>query len=157
MADDGIQLHLEAVFYDLWQLVAVPGMSLGVGQGLYCFLRTGDGRRIELVTVRHRLNALHHFGNLIGVGNNNLIGCFLAQISKLFQHFFGGMQIKGRLQICILIVLSSLQNGAQLGILRIEKMHVAGGHNQLAHAFAQLINPTVMLLELLLSAIALPH
>ena len=153
MADNSVQLHLQAVLNNLRQLFSVPFMRFGIGQITHCILRTGNRRRIQLVTVGNRLNTLNHVRNLIGIRNNNLVGCLLAQIRELLEHLLRSVQVQRRLQIRILVALTGLQNRTQLCILRIEEMHVAGCYSQLAQAFAQLIDFAVMLAQILLRAV----
>ena len=78
VAHNGIQLHLQPVLHDLRQLIPVPSMSLSVGKGLYGLLGARNGRRIKLIPIRHGLNLIHHIRDFIGIGDHNLIGCFLA-------------------------------------------------------------------------------
>ena len=78
VADNCVQLHFQPIFHNLRQLFTVPFVSLGVGKIFYRLLRAGNGRRIQLVAVRHRLKALNQLGNFIGVGNYHLIGNILA-------------------------------------------------------------------------------
>ena len=157
MADNSIQLHLQAVLNNLRQLFAVPFMRLGIRQITHGILRTGNGRRIQLIAVGHRLNAFNHIRNLIGIRNNNLISCFLAQIRELLEHLLRSMQVQRRLQIRILVALTGLQNRTQLCILRIEEMHVTGCHRQLAQALAQLVDFAVMLPQILLRTVIFTH
>ena len=132
-------------------------MRLDIGQITHGILRTGNRRRIQLVAVRNRLNTLNHIRNLIGIGNNNLVGCLLVQIRELLEHLLRSVQVQRRLQIRILVALTCLQNRTQLCILRIKEMHVAGCHSQLAQALAQLIDFAVMLAQILFGAIVFPH
>ena len=44
VADNSIQLHLQAVLNNLRQCFAVPFMRLGIGQITHCILRTGNRR-----------------------------------------------------------------------------------------------------------------
>ena len=157
MSNNRVQLHLQAILHDLRQLIPIPRMRLSIGEIFNCVLRAGDGGRIELITVWNWLNAVHQVRYLIGIGDDDLIGSLLTQISKLLQHLLSCVQIERRLQLRILVVLRRLQNGAQLGILWIEEMHIACGHDQLAHALAQLINATIMFLEILWGAVALAN
>ena len=157
MADNRVQLHLQAVLDKLRQLIAIPGMSLGIGKVAHRLLRTGDERRIQLVTVRHRLEALHHIADLVRIRNHDLIGRLLAQIGEFLKHFLRRMQIQRRLHIRVLIFLAGLQNRTQLCILRIQEMHVAGRHDELAQLFAQLINLAVMRTQILLGTHILAH
>ena len=157
VADNRVQLHLQAVLDKLRQLIAIPGMCLGIGKVAHRLLRTGDERRIQLVTVRHRLEALHHLANLVRIRNHDLIGRLLAQIGEFLEHFLRRMQIQRRLHISVLIFLAGLQNRTQLCILRIEEMHVAGRHDELAQLFAQLINLAVMRTQILLGTHILTH
>ena len=110
VADNRVQLHLQAVLDKLRQLIAIPGMSLGIGKVAHRLLRTGDERRIQLVTVRHRLEALHHIADFVRIRNHDLIGRLLAQIGELLEHFLRRMQIQRRLHIRVLIFLAGLQN-----------------------------------------------
>ena len=153
VADNRIQFHLQAVLNNLRQLFAVPFMRLSIGQIAHGILGTGNRRRIQLVAVGNRLNAFNHIRNLIGIRNNNLVGCLLAQIRELLEHLLRSMQVQRRLQIRILVALTGLQNRTQLCILRIEEMHVAGCYSQLAQAFAKLVDFAVMLAQILLRAV----
>ena len=58
------------------------------------------------------------------------------------------MQVQRRLLVRVPVVLPGLQNSPQLSIIRIKEVYVAGSHYQLAQTFAQLINFTVMLLQI---------
>ena len=157
VADNSVQLHLQAVLNNLRQLFAVPFMRLSIGQITYGIFRTGNRRRIQLVAVGNRLNAFNHIRNLIGISNNNLVGCLIAQIRELLEHLLRSVQVQRRLQISILITLTGLQNRTQLRILRIEEMHVAGCHRQLAQALAQLVDFAVMLPQILLRTVIFTH
>ena len=67
----------------------------------------------------NRRNLFHHICNLIGIGNYNFFGFFASQIGKFLKHFFGGMQIKRWLHICIIKSLSCHDNSAVDFILRV--------------------------------------
>ena len=62
---------------------------------------------------------LHHIGNLLGIGDNHLIGFFFAKIGEFFQHFRCGAHIKWRLMIGVVEPLSSHQYFAVIPVFGV--------------------------------------
>ena len=78
VTDNSVQLHFQPILDQLGQHFAIPVVSLLVGQAFYSLLRTGNGWRIQLVAVRHRLEALHQLRDFIRIGYDHLVSRVLA-------------------------------------------------------------------------------
>ena len=111
-------------------------MGPAITHGFHFFLRPGNHRGIELISVWDRFELFNHVVDLIGIFDNDLIGPFLPQIGKFFKHLFRCPQIQGRL-LLIRIAHTGLQDAAGNGILRIEEVDVASGYDE----FSQFIPP----------------
>ena len=101
---------------------------------------------------------IDHSGDLAGVLYHHLVGLFLGQIVELRQHILRGAEEQRRLVVGILKAVARLQYSAVDRILRLGKVHVAGGNNRLVQILAQLDDGTVELLDPLLAVhLAVPH
>ena len=157
VAADGVQLLLQPLFHDLGQGVAVIPLGVlpcGIAQLLLCAFNAGrvgapgDGAHI----------VVDHGGDLAGVLYHNLVGLFLGQIIELCQHILRGAEEQRRLVVGILKAIARLQYSAVDRILRLGKVHVAGGDDRLVQILAQLDDGTVELLDPLLAVhLAVPH
>ena len=104
-------------------------------------VRILDDRR-ALVGV-YRRDLLHHGRDLVGIFHHHLIGLRGTQIFKFPQHFLGCPQIQRCLVVRVAEPLSGHDDPAVHLVLRIQEMHVAGGHNRLFELVSQLQDLTV--------------
>ena len=135
VADNGGEFLLQPVLHDLRQLGAVPFVGSGVAQGFHLFLGPGDGGRIQLVPVGHRLEMLHLVADFVGVFHHHFIGP-VPQVGKFLQHLFGGPQVQGRLFL-IRIAHPGLEDLPGQGVFRIQEVDVAGGHGEFSQFVPQ--------------------
>ena len=157
MAADGVQLLLQPLFHNFGQRVTVITLGVfprSIAQLLLCTLdagRVGAARDGTNIVVDHRRD-------LAGVLHHYLVGFFLGQIVELRQHILRGAEEQRRLVIGILKAVARLQYGAVDRILRLGKVHVAGGDDRLVQILAQLDDGAVELLDPLLAIhLAVPH
>ena len=111
-------------------------MALGphaVIQLLLGVLKTGR----EQLARRQQFDLLYQIGDLAGVVDDHLVGLFRPQIGEFLQHFIGGLEIDGQRCVGIGKFFAGQQNVAVYLILRLLKMHVAGGTYRLAQFLAQ--------------------
>ncbi len=157
VAADGVQLLLQPLFHDLGQGVAVIPLGVlpcGIAELLLCALDAGrvgapgDGAHV----------VVDHGGDLAGVLYHHLVGLFLGQIVELRQHILRGAEEQRRLIVSIFKAVTRLQYGAVDRILRLGKVHVAGGNDRLVQILAQLDDGAVEFLDPLLAVhLAIPH
>ena len=126
---DGIQLALEAVVNDLRQRIAVNLFRPLPRNAVELLLRSVDERREH--PGRDRRNLVDHIRNLIGVGHNDLVCLFFAEIRKFLQHFGRGAQVQRRLRVRVCKALPRHQDFAVIAVLRVEEVNVAGGDDGL--------------------------
>ena len=107
-------------------LIADPGERL---------IRIGNHRR---TLVRpHRRHGIHHICDQIGIRDHDLLRLIAPQILEFLKHFLRGTQIKRRLIVRILIFSRGHDDPAVYLILRIQKMHVAGGHHRFVEGLSE--------------------
>ena len=74
---------------------------------------------------------------LRGVGHHDLVGLFLGQVAELLQHILrGAVEQRGWVSASLKAV-ARLQHRAVDGILRLGKVHVAGGDDRFVQVLAQ--------------------
>ena len=135
IGNDGVQLFLQTLRYHLGQLPAIDGMGFLVTDVTERLIRILDNRR-TLIRA-HRGNPFDHIRNLIRVSDDYLF-CFIAsEIFKFRQHFLGSPKIQRRLIVRVLEALSGHDNPAVDLVLRVQEMHVAGGHHRLMELLSQ--------------------
>ena len=135
MTDNRLEFLLQTRLHDFRQVFAIHGFCAVVGHGFNFLVRPRNHRRIQI--VRNGLELLNHIIDFPGIGHHGFIGRFFAQIGKLGQHFLGGAQVKGRLEISILEPLALHDNCPVNAVLRIEKMHVTGGNEHFTQLLRQ--------------------
>ena len=107
-------------------------LPCGIAELLLCALDAGrvgapgDGTHV----------VIDHGGDLAGVLYHHLVGLFLGQIVELRQHILRGAEEQRRLVIGILKAVARLQYGAVDRILRLGKVHVAGGNDRFMQILA---------------------
>lgn len=93
-------------------------------------IRAGYSRRI--CAVRYGLDNLTHIGYFIGVFNNDLAGCLLAEIGKLVEHLLRRSEIERSLLRGIGKALTGHDNLSENAVALVHKMNVAGGNGELS-------------------------
>ena len=137
MAADGVQLLLQPLFHNFGQRVTVITLGVfprSIAQLLLCTLdagRVGAARDGTNIVVDHRRD-------LAGVLHHYLVGFFLGQIVELRQHILRGAEEQRRLVVGIFKAVARLQHSAVSRVLRLGKVHVAGGNDRLVQVLAQL-------------------
>ena len=146
VADDGFELLFDAGHDDLRQLLAVhflraaPGHVLDIvrrvlPQGLEGVLALGvDGEELQFFDL---------VGDLFRVVDDHLMALFRAEVGKLLQHLVGGLEVQRRLVVRVLKAHAGLDDGAVLGVMGVEEVHIAGGDHGNAQLVAQLDDDAV--------------
>ena len=67
-----------------------------------------------------------HIRELVGIGDNDLEGLVLAEIIELSEHRVGGLEIKRRLTVGIGKLLRGKDDSAELRVLLVKKVNIAG-------------------------------
>ena len=139
VAHDGVQFLVDALLYDVRQIVPVQAVGGAVGEIFDIVLRFGPEGGEGGFALRV-LGEQAHFadagGDELGVFDDHLVGLFLAQIGEFLQHFVGGLEVQGRLIVGVGKALARLDDGAENRVLRVEKMHVPGSAHGQAQLFA---------------------
>ena len=148
MLRNGGKLPVQPVVHDLRQRIAVHFFCPFPGYGGKLLLRPIDEGRKH--TRRNRADLFHHICNFIGILHNHFVSLFLAQISKLLEHFGGGTVIKGRLLVGVGKALSGHQDFPVIAVMGIHKMNVAGSDHRFVQFLSQLDDGAVKLSKLLL-------
>ena len=132
VADDGLELLIEALLYHVGQRVAVDAVGFVHGHAGELVLRVGDHGRMG--AVGEGLQHLHLVGDGVGVVHHHLTGP-IAQVRELLQHLLGGLEVEGR-RIGRVVEAQLVEQDLPIdGVLRLQEMDVAGGHGP----FAQLV------------------
>ena len=153
MLDDGPQLLVEPGLHNLRQGVAIA--LLGPPPGDLHQLLLGPLDEGREVAVGHRADVVDHVGDPVGVRHHHLKGLLLAQVLELLEHLRRGAHVKGRLLVRVREALHD--DLAEIRVLGVLKVHVAGGHNRLAQLFANAHNGAVVLPQALLVRVAVAH
>ena len=136
MADDGLQLLLQACLHNLGQIIPIHEFGLVVGHRADFFVRPGNHGRIEV--IRNGLEVLYHLIDFPGIGDHSFIGQFLPQIIKLRQHFLSSTQVQGRLHLRIIKAFALHEDSTVNRVLRIQEMHITGSHQHFPGFLGQL-------------------
>ena len=136
MADDGLELLLEAVLDNLRQVLAVESAGLLVGHLADLLISARDLRRVKV--VRNRLEALDLVGDLARVRHNGLVGRLLAEVLELLEHLVCRAQVERRLQLGVVEALALHEDGAVDAVLGVEEVDVAGRDERLAELLGDL-------------------
>ena len=135
-------------------------MGFAVGEGfdvVFRFRPEGGEGGFPFGVRREQRGLPDAGGHQLGIFDNHLVGLFGPQVGKFVQHFLGGFEIQGRLQIGVAVALAGLDDGAEDGVLGIQEMHVAGGHHRQAQFFAQAHDAAVVFPQgLLVGHLAFP-
>ena len=142
---DGVELRVHAALHDLGRVFAVDAVHLVIDQALEVLGGILDFRCEEI--LGQKLDLLHLVGNGSGVGDDDLFRHVLAEVSKLRQHLLGVAEEDGAVPVGVGELLGSLEDLAVLLVLGVEKMHVRGGDDGLAHLFPQLVDGAVVVLQ----------
>ena len=87
---------------------------------------------------------------MAGIGHHHLIGLVLPQIGELLQHLVGGLEVDGQRRIGIRELLAGQQHMTVDLVLRLLKMHIAGGADGLPQFLPQPDDGAVILPQFLL-------
>ena len=154
VADDGLQFLVEALLDHVGQGVAVDAVGLVHGHAGELVLRVGDHGGVG--AVGEGLQDLDLVGDGVGVVHHHLL-CPVAQVRELRQHLLGGLEAEVRLIGRIVEAQLVQQDLPVDGVLRLQKVHVAGGYGALAQLVAEGEDPAVDVVEgLLVLHLALP-
>ena len=157
VAADGVQLLFQAVLHDLGQGVAVIPPGVFPGGVAQLLLRALDAGRVGAAGDGPHV-VVDGGRDLAGVGHHDLVGLFLGQVAELLQHILRGAVEQRGLGVRILEAVARLQHRAVDGILRLGKMHVAGGDDRFVQVLAQPDDGAVEVLDDLLALhLAVPH
>ena len=112
-------------------MAAVPDAAVQLLLGIF------QARRKQLAR-RQQFDLLHQIRHLAGIRDHHFQRLFPAQIAEFFQHLVGGLEINGQGLVGVREFLAGQQDMAVHLILRLLKMHVAGGADGLVQLLAQL-------------------
>ena len=149
-ADDVAQLHVNAVHYDLWRLIAVKLMGFPPHQALQFsvgVLQFGGEQALG-----QGLDGIAPVGNQVGVLHYHFVGLLLTQIGKLLEHLVRSFEVDGQGLVRILKALGGQQDMAVNLILRVQEVDVAGGTHGLAQLLPQPHHRAVEVPQLLFRA-----
>ena len=147
MADDGLELLLEAVLDDLRQVLAVERAGLLVGHLADLLVGARDLRRVEV--VGDWLEALDLVGDLARIRHDGFVGRLLAEVLELLEHLVRRAQVEWRLQLGVVEALALHEDGAVDAVLRVEEVDVAGRNERLAELLGNLSDLEVNLDEVI--------
>ena len=135
IGDNGMKLLLQTRGYHLRKLFSVNGVGLFITDITQGLIRIFDDRR-TLIRANRR-NPLNHIRDLICISDHDLPGLVASQVFKFRQHLLRRAKVEGRLIVRILKALSGHDDPAVHLVLRIQEMHVAGGHHRLVKLLAK--------------------
>ena len=153
--DDGVQLLVQAVLHDLGQGVAVLLFGPLPGDGDELLLGALDEGRE--VAHGHRPHLLDLIGDEVGVLHHHLIGLLLPQIGEFLQHLRGGAHVQGGLVLGVGEALARHDDLAEVRVLGVFEMDIAGGHHGLVQLLADLDDGAVVLPQALDVRVAVAH
>ena len=155
MLDDGVQLLVQTGLDDFGQGVAI--LLLGA--------LPGDGHQLLLgaldegweVAHGHRADVVDLVGDFTGVFHHHLKGLLLPQVTEFLQHLRGGAHVQGRLLVGVVKAAAAHDDPAEVRVLGVFKVDVAGGHHRLVQLFANAHNGAVVLPQALHVGVAVAH
>ena len=142
------KLHVQPVHDQLGRILAVHGVALGPHHVVQLLLGVFQPGR-EQLSRRQQLDFLHQIGDFPGVDDDHLAGLFRPQIGEFLQHLVGGLEVDGQRRVSVGEFLAGQQDMTVHLVLRLLKMHVAGGADGLAQLLAQADDGAVEILQLL--------
>ena len=122
----------------------VPDEAVQILSGIF------QARREELA-LGQQLDVLDLIRNGARVGHDHLVGLFLAEILKFTEHLVRCAEVDGQRRVRVGEFLGGQQDMAVDLVLRLLKMHVAGGDNPLAQLFAEPDDGAIEVAQLLLA------
>ena len=138
IGNNGVQLPIQTVLYDLWQRISVHFMGLRKTDILKILLRILNDRR-KFIRMDGR-DLLDHIRDLVGIGDNHFFRLLTSKIGKFLKHLLCCTQIKRCLVICIGKTISGHDDTSVNLILRIHKMHITGCNNRFFKLLTQFNN-----------------
>ena len=149
LAQDAFQFHVQTVHDELRRLLPVQLMALVPHHVVQLLLGVFQARR-EQLPRRQQLDILDAVGNVPRVVDDYLVGRLCPQVRELLQHLVCCLEVDGQRCIGVGELLAGQQDVAVHLILRLLKMHVAGGAHRLAQLLPQPDDGAVEIPQLLL-------
>ena len=153
--DDGVQLLVQTGLDDFGQGVAVLLLGALPGDGHQLLLGALDEGRE--VAHGHRADVVDLVGDFTGVFHHHLKGLLLPQIAEFLQHLRGGAHVQGRLLVGVVKAAAAHDDPAEVRVLGVFEMDVAGGHHRLVQLLANAHNGAVVLPQALHVGVAVAH
>ena len=122
----------------------VPNEAIQVLSGIF------QARREELA-LGQQLDAFDLIRNGARVGYDHLVGFLLAEVLELLEHLVRRAEVDGQRRVRIWEFLGGQQDMAVDLILRLLKMHIAGGDDPLAQLLAKPDDGAIEVAQLLLT------
>ncbi len=145
MAEDRVELDIDAILHDLRGWVAVDAVHLGIDKVAQDLGRVLDRRREEV--LGQQLDLLDLVGDRAGVRDDDLAGNVLPEILKFLQHLVRRPEIDRAAAVGVGKLLGRLQDMAVLFILRVEEVHVRGRDDRLIQLPAEVEDRAVVVLQ----------
>ena len=134
IGNNGVQLPIKTVLYNLWKRISVHFMRFCKADILKILLGILNDRR-KFIRMDGR-DLLDHIRDLVGIGDNHFFRLLTSKIGKFLQHLLRCTEIKRCLVICIGKAVSGHNDTSVNLILRIHKMHITGCN----HRFLKLLS-----------------
>ena len=150
LAEDAAQLNVQTVLDELRRLVAVKLVHLVPDEAVQILSGIFQARREELA-LGQQLDVLDLIRNGARVGHDHLVGLFLAEILKFTEHLVRCAEVDGQRRVRVGEFLGGQQDMAVDLILRLLKMHIAGGDDPLAQLLAEPDDGAIEVAQLLLA------
>ena len=147
VADNGVQLLVQTILYDSWQLLAIQLVCFIVTDLRQCLITVRNDRRT--LVRSYRTHDIDSVGNLIGIGDHHFPCLVTAKVFKLLQHFLCCPKIQRRLVISIIKALSCHDDPPVDLILRIQEMDITGCHHRLVELFSKCYDSAVKVHDIL--------
>ena len=150
LAEDAAQLDVQTVLDELRRLVAVKLVHLVPDEAVQILSGIFQARREELA-LGQQLDVLDLIRNGARVGHDHLVGLFLAEILKFTEHLVRRAEVDGQRRVRVGEFLGGQQDMAVDLVLRLLKMHIAGGDDPLAQLLAKPDDGAIEVAQLLLA------
>ncbi len=142
IADDGLQFLVHPLPDQGGQFIPVKGVGIFLCHALDVFRRRlpdgGKGGLVLRMTGVQR-DLPHLFHDHPGICYYNLLGFFLFQPGKVLKHLLSGLEIERRLMVAVpgLRVDAVFNDGAEYGVVRLQKAHIPRGADRNAQLLPQ--------------------
>ena len=133
--DDVMKLGFHTLGKQLRRVVPIQSVEFTVHQRFQILHGVLNLRSKQV--VGNRPQGLAHIRDFVGIGHHHFPGLFLPQIREFPKHFIRGAEIQRVILVRIVKALGGKQNVPENLILRIQEMHISGGHHRFPQILAQ--------------------